>query len=150
MAEDNYVQLIANYRDWIAIKKLKITEQTDPKTVMEFLAGLTTSIDRKVEENLKKTVELSKLDLVLNEILSEAGKKEEEISKILAEAKGAKINKAINEICIKEQFEKKVQKELIDFCKVYAMKKALKACSLNIDYSNIEIPGMKRLQKKQA
>ena len=48
------IQFIANYDDWKAIKKQTITEKTDPLTVMEFLASLTTSVDTKVEVNLKK------------------------------------------------------------------------------------------------
>ena len=56
------IQLIANYDDWKAIRKQTITEKTDPLTVAEFLAGLTNSVDSKVEFNLKKKVALAKLD----------------------------------------------------------------------------------------
>lgn len=146
--EEKYIHFIANYDDWTAIKKLKITEQTDPRTVMEFLASLATSLDRKVEENLRKTVDLKKIDEVLNEM--EFGKKENEIALVLARVNGTQINKAIKEITSLSSLQKNEQKELQDFCKVYALKEALKRCGLNIDYSKIEIPGLKRVKKSKA
>ena len=146
---DQQIQFISNYSEWIAIKKLKITEKTNPRTVMEFLAGLTTSLDRKVEDNLRKLVALDKLDNVLNEELSE-GKGVANIEKNLAAVSGRKVNSIINEICEIEGMQKNEKKELIDFCKVYAMKKALKEVKLMVDYSEIKIPGMGKSKKKKV
>jgi hypothetical protein len=61
-----------------------------------------------------------------------------------------KVNAAINEITEKPELQKNEQKEIKQFCKVYAMKKALKQCGLEVDYTNVEIPGMKRLMKKKT
>ncbi|MFH1239774.1 MAG: DUF2666 family protein [Candidatus Diapherotrites archaeon] len=146
---DKQIQFISNYEDWVAIKKLTITEKTQPKTVMEFLAGLTISIDRKVEDNLRKIVALDKLDTVLKEELA-SGKGADNIGKNLAAVAGVKVNRVINEICEIEGMQKNEKKELIDFCKVYAMRKALKEVKLMIDYSEIDIPGMKRLKTKKV
>ena len=148
--EEQYIQFISNYKDWVSVKKLKITEQSDPKTVMEFLAGLTTSVDSKVEANLAKIVELGKLDSALKEVIQGVGKKENEIAAILAAVASSKVNKVIAEITEKASAEKGVRKELVGFCKAYAMRKALKECGLAIDYSGIEIPGMKRVMKKKV
>lgn len=145
MADDKYIQLISNYDEWVAIKKLKIEPSTDPRAIMEFLAGLTVSVDLKVEHNLKKILDIAKLDAALAEL--ELGKGD--TAKALQEVSSRKVNAVINEITGLEKFQKNEQKELAGFCKVYAMKKALKACGLNVDYSEIEIPGMKRLQKKK-
>jgi len=41
-------------------------------------------------------------------------------------------------------------KELKGFCKAYAMRKMLKKAGLAIDYSQIDIPGMKRVMKKKT
>lgn len=146
---DEQIQFISNYEDWVAIKKLKITEKTNPKTVMEFLAGLTTSLDRKVEDNLRKIVALDKLDDTLNEELAE-GKGIANIEKNLAAVSGRKVNSVINEICEIEGMQKNEKKGLIGFCKVYAMKKALKEVKLMIDYSEIAIPGMRKSKKKKV
>ena len=146
---DKQIQFIANYDNWVAIKKLKITEKTDPRSVMEFLAGLSMSFDRKIEDNLRKLVKLEKVDAVLKEELS-SGKGADNITKSLATVSGVKINRVINEICEIDGMQKNEKKELIDFCKVYAMKKALQECKLMVDYSGIAIPGMKRLKKKKV
>jgi len=72
---EKFVQFVANYDDWIAVKKLKIGEKTDPRTVMEFLASLGTGIDSKIEANLRKIINLEKIDNALNE--TKTGKSEE-------------------------------------------------------------------------
>lgn len=143
---DKIIQFIANYDDWLAIKKLKIEPGTDPRTIMEFLGSLGTGIDRKIESNLRKVVDLAKLDSALNEL--ELGKKD--IAKALSEVNGRKINSVINEITSLPEFQKNAQRELAGFCKVYATKKALKECGLSVDYSNIKMPGMKRLKKSKV
>lgn len=145
MAEEKYIQLIANYDDWVAIKKLKIEPATDPHTVMEFLASLTISVDRKVEDNLGKLVDLKKLDAAIEQV--SIGKTEEEIASALKEVNSRKVSAVINEISALEKLQKNEQKELADFCRAYATRKILKKCGGMIDYSEIEIPGLKRAMK---
>ena len=138
------IQFIANYDDWKAIKKQTITEKTDPLTVMEFLASLTTSVDTKVEVNLKKKVDLDKLDAAINTLGLARG----DAVKALEEINSRVISKTINEISQIPTLQKNQQKEVADFCRAYATRKCLKACGLLIEYSQIEIPGMGRLKKK--
>ena len=145
MADEKYIQFIANYDDWVAIKKLKIEPAMDPKTVMEFLASLTISVDRKVEENLSKIVDLKKLDSVIAQV--PVGKTEEEIASALKEVNTRKVSVVINEISQLEKLQKNEQKEVADFCRAYATRKILKNCNAQVDYSGIEIPGLKRAMK---
>ena len=149
MAEQ-FIQFASNYEDWVAVKKLSIGEKTDPKTVMEFLAGLNTSLDNKVEDNLGKIVNLEPLKEALSEVT--AGKKEADVAKAIAVVASVKVNRVINEITapLQEKFQKNEIKEVQQFCKVYAMRTALDKCGLMIDYSSVEIPGMKRLMKKKG
>lgn len=142
------IQFFANYDDWQAIKKLKIEEKTGPKTVMEFLASLGTSLDLKVEANLRKAVELKKVDDALAEI--KFGKTEEEIAEALKAVNSRNVSAAIKEITGKPEFQKNEQKELEQFCRVYAIKKVLKNCGLMVDYAGIDIPGMGRLKKAKV
>ena len=148
MAEQ-YIQLVANYQDWVAIKKLKIDGTVDPKTVMEFLAGLNTSIDFKVEANLGKIVDLTAIKAAVQEL--SVGKKESDIAGVLAAVASSKVNKTINEavLPLEGKLQKNEVKEITDFCKTYAMRLGLKQCGLMVDYSAIAIPGMKRLKKKE-
>jgi hypothetical protein len=140
------IQLVANYDDWKAIRKQTITEKTDPLVVMEFLAGLTNSVDAKVESNLKKILALDKLDSAINSL----GLTKGDAVRAMEEINSRSISKVINEITALDKYQKNQQKELADFCKVYATRKCLKACGLMIDYTQIEIPGMGRLKKTKA
>lgn len=146
LSDEKYLQFVANYEDWVAIKKLKITEATDPLVVAEFLAGLTVSVDLKIEQNLGKIVDLKKLDAAVNSLSFGKG----DVGRALEEINTRKISAVINEITELEKFQKNEQKELQGFCKAYAMRKALKACGLNVDYSGVEIPALKRLKKTKV
>lgn len=146
---DDTIQFIANYRDWVAVKKLKIEEKTDPMMIAEFLASLSNSFDRKIGENLGKIVKLENVDAVLTEELGKV-RGAEGIAKALSVVAGTKMNKAINEITGALELQKKEKQEVIDFCKVYAMRKALKQAGLMVDYSEIEIPGMKKPKSKDT
>jgi len=141
------IQFIANTKGWIAIKKLKVTEQTDPRSVMEFLAGLGTGIDRKVEENLGKIVEIEKLNSVLEEILNETGKSAGEIVQAM---NSRKIGAVVNELVEKSEWQKGEKNEVAEFLKVYATRKALRNIKVRVDYSEIKIPGMKKPKKAKV
>lgn len=148
---DNVIQFVANYDDWISIKKLKIEPGMAPRTIMEFLAGLGTGMDAKIEQNLRKEVELVRLDNVLGEALDGiSGKGEGAIAKALAAANSRAVSAVVNEITDKPELQKNERKELQQFCKVYALRKALKELGLEIDYSNVDIPGMKKIKRTKT
>ena len=143
---EEQIQLVANYGDWKAIKKITITNETAPLAIAEFLASLTYSADEKIENNLAKTVELSKVDSALAELELGKGDASEAIKEVNTRA----VSKIINEICKISKFNGPTQKELISLCKIYAIKKALKACGIMIEYSQAEIPSLKRAKKAKA
>ncbi|HLC36488.1 MAG TPA: DUF2666 family protein [archaeon] len=140
------IQFVSNFSDWVAVKKIKVTNETRPKAVMEFLAGLNTSFDNKIEGFLRKEVDLSKVDAALNELI-EKGKSADNISKALAEINGAKLGKVVKEITEKPEWQTGEQKEMSEFVKTYAVRKALKELGVRADYSHIDIPGMKKAKK---
>lgn len=147
MAEQG-VMFVANMGNWQSVKKLKVEEKTDPRSIMEFLASLNTGLDNKVEENLGKIIALDKVDAFLKEELAGKGKSEADIASVLAALKGPKLGKVLNEIGELPNLQKGEQDEVRDFCRVYAIRKALKQLGVMVDYTQIEIPGMKRLMKK--
>ena len=144
--EEGSIQLVANYADWKAIKKITVTEKTNPRTVAEFLASLTMSVDNRIEANLRKIVDLDKVDKAIAEI--GIGKKD--TAKAIEEVNSRKVSAVINEITAIETLQKNEQKELQQFCKAYAMRKALQAAGIVVDYSEIDIPGLKRLKKAKT
>ncbi|MBI4210891.1 MAG: DUF2666 family protein [Candidatus Diapherotrites archaeon] len=146
MPEDKYIQFMANYDDWVSIRKLRIEPATDPRTIMEFLASLSTGIDAKVEANMRKILKLDKVDAAIAEL----GLGKKDTAKALEEVNSRKVGAVIKEITAIPELQKGEQKEMEQFCRAYAMKKALKECGLNTDYSGIEIPGMKRVMKSKV
>ncbi len=143
MPDEKYIQFVANYGDWVSIKKLKITEATDPVVVMEFLASLTYAVDSKVEQNLGKVVDLKKLDAAIKELALSKGQAAEALEVLNTR----KLSAVINEITGLEKFQKNEKKELADFCRVYATRKVLEAISLFIDYSKVDIPALRKIKK---
>ena len=146
MADEKYISFIANYDDWVSIKKLKIESVTDPRTVAEFLASLGTSLDNKIEANLRKIVALDRVDAAIAEL----GLGKKDTAKAIEEVNSRKVGGVIKELAEALPFQKGEKKEIEQFCKVYAMRKALNECGLFVDYTSVEIPGMKRLMKKKG
>ena len=147
MADEKYIQLIANYDDWVSIRKLKIEPATDPRTIMEFLASFSNSLDDKVAQNLRKIVRLEKVDEAIAS-LGLLGKKN--TATAIEEVGSRKVNAVISELVEATTMQKNEKKEVEQFCRVYAMRKALKECGLMVDYTQISIPGMKKLKKAKV
>ena len=147
--DEQGIAFVANLGNWVSVKKLTVTEKMDPRTVIEFLASLNTGLDKKVEEHLGKIVDLKELDKVIEEQVGK-GKTESEIAKALAAVASMKTTKVINEAVEKlpAEWQAGERKEITEFCKVYALRKAQKTIGLAMDYSQIAIPGMKRVMKK--
>jgi hypothetical protein len=136
------IHFVAKYGDWLAVKKLKIDESTDALTIVEFLASVGVSFDRKIEETLRKLVALERVDNYLKEKASLKNAEE-----VLAALKSRELSRIINEIVEATQREKKEKKELVEFCKIYATRKLLKQAKLSVDYSDVEIPSIKAAKR---
>ncbi len=142
------IQFIAKVGNWVSVRKLKVEEKTEPLMVMEFLAGLSVSFDNKIEEFLGKEIDTEKLNKAIDEELEGIKKGKKGISEALAKIAGAKLGRVINELCNAKGWSPKETKELKEFCKVFALRKALKKAGLKIDYSTIETPAIKAAMKK--
>lgn len=150
---DKYIQFIANYDDWQSIKKLKIEPATDPIVIAEFLASLTISVDKKVEENLRKVISLNGVDEAV--ATAPKGKSGNEVADVLAYIAGSKMSRAISEATEKlgERGLMKPQiKEVEELVRVYAMRKALKNAGLMVSYDQVslKIPGVKKNMLKKV
>ena len=142
------IQFVAKLGNWVAVRKLTIEEKTDPLMVMEFLAGLSVSFDNKIEEFLGKEIDIKRLNTAIEEELEGTGKGEKGISEAIAKIAGAKLGRVINELCDAKNRQPKETKELKEFCKVFALRKAFRKAGLKVDYSTIETPAIKAAMKK--
>ena len=143
---EGQIQFIANYEDWRVIKKITITSITEPLVIAEFLASLTYSTDGKIESNLRKVVELEKVDNAIKTLALGKG----DSTRAIEEVNSKQVGKVINDICKLEKFSGPVQKELIQLCKIYATKKVLKECGILVNYSEADISTLKRAKKASA
>ena len=142
------IQFVAKLGDWVAVRKLTVEEKTEPMQVMEFLAGLSVSFDGKIEEFLGKEIDIQGLSSAVEEEMEGIGKGVKGIEEALAKVNGAKIGRAINELCDAKGWQPKQTKELKEFCRVFALRKAFKTAGLKVDYTTIETPAIKAANKK--
>ena len=135
---EDQIQFIAKVGKWVAIKKLSITDKTEPFTVACFLATLDDTFDRKIKDNLSERVDFKRIDEFIKEISGKKGKKtEEEIAKLLKEMSGAKLTRVINSAINTDGLEKKEAKALQEFGKVYATRAILDAIGLHYAYNSV-------------
>ena len=57
MPENDSVEFLAKYKNWVAVKKIRITEGTVPEEIVLQLSGIRQSVDRKSFEILGIDVE---------------------------------------------------------------------------------------------
>jgi len=73
---DEKIEFFAQYRKWVAVKKLAVKDNTTDLEVARFLASANETMHRKMWEFLGKSLDLEKLDAVAAECVSaEKGKK---------------------------------------------------------------------------
>ncbi len=134
------LQLIANFKDWKAVKKIKITEKTPPFAILEFFASFIYSVNKKFEFYLGKMGDLSEIDSFLDNYSS----LEEKIKAI----KSRQMSKIFNSFVSKVPgLDKKQQKALKDFLFIYAIRRSLLLSDLKFSYSDVDLPSLQKLKK---
>ncbi|MEK6970952.1 MAG: hypothetical protein AABW68_04690 [archaeon] len=139
------IQLIAQYPGWQAVKKLTVTEQTLPRTFMEFLGSFSVSMENKLESYLRKTVDLGRVDEALR--MGPPGKTASDLEKISAFYAGSELNGVIHTLSKSAKGIEPLRMEAI--LRAYAARKLLEPTKQYALYSQVEIPGLKRLLKKK-
>lgn len=136
---------MANYSGWVAVKKITVEKNTRPIDIALFLAGLNETFDRKVEDNLRKVMDLKALDAHLEQVIAKGKKSSDDVARALAEINSSATNKIVNEMVagasvvkpegVTGKTLKKEEEALKELVKVYATKKALNALDLRVNYS---------------
>ncbi len=133
------IQLISNNKQWPCVKKMAMEETTSPRTIMEFMGSFVVSMDNKIESYLSKLVDLNKIDEALAN--GPQGKTASDLDKLFLFLDGHELKQAISSLTKDAQLEK--------WLHVYACRNALEKCKIFVKYSQVEIPGLKRLLKKK-
>lgn len=134
------IQFIANYDEWKAIKKLKIDENVPALDITDFLASISISFDKKIEDNLKKICNLKPIEDYIATLVEGKTKKEEDFAKILKGLASPNTGKAITSAMENAQLEPKEKDKLKIYLKIYITKTALSKAGLEIDYTKVPIP----------
>lgn len=144
--KEGKIQLIANYSEWQAVKKMVVVEKTLPRTFMEFLGSFSVSMENKLESYLKKVIDLKRIDEVLKK--APQGKTAPDLEKMSQFYAGHELNGVIDSV---SKTAKGIEPlKVAELLRIYSARKLIeptKQCAL---YSQVEIPGLKRLLKKKA
>ncbi|MFH0970449.1 MAG: hypothetical protein V1776_03245 [Candidatus Diapherotrites archaeon] len=143
--EEGKIQLIANYSGWQCVKKYVVTSQTQPRTFMEFLGSFSVSMEKKLESYLRETADIKKLDSFIAN--APKGKTANDLEKLSQFYASDETKNTIREIALASTAKEKGKIESTLY--VYTARKLLEPCKLFCLYSQVEIPGLKRLLKKK-
>ena len=134
------LQLVANFKDWKAVKKLKITNETPPFAVLEFFTAFMYSTGKKLEEYMAK---IGNLEEINKELDSCSGFNEK-----LQMVRTRKMGSLFKDFISKANLPKKHQKPMKEFLQVYSVRRALKFAEINFNYAEVNVSSTKRLKKK--
>ena len=147
MSEEGYIQLVANYADWKAVKKIKIDDKASPEEIMYFLMSLSQSFDSKVEFNLKKALNLTEIENVIKEAGATKKAGANEFANLIEIINSRKTSQAINAQVDSKPLSKDEKEGLRQACLIYLTRKVLGNNGIAVDYSQVKIPGT-RVSKK--
>ncbi len=134
-------QLIANYSEWKCVKKFRVEENTNRRTVAELVTSYGITLDLRFEEYLHSH---GKID-VLDTMLQKAPDKSASLKEMMNFLKSAEMNTTIQKVAAFGGFP-----EYANVLHAYAIRKVLKTRGLIVDYSQIKsLPGWKRVVGKR-
>lgn len=123
------IEFFADVGEFRVVKKMKVDEETEAMDVARFLSSVQDTLVRKTRDYMDKDMPMDKLDEIVAKICdaekTKSGWKlrgkvnEERISKCLAEARGTKATRMINEII--------EGKKARDLAKAYVLQTTLEA-----------------------
>jgi hypothetical protein len=94
---DNYIDFSVKYKDWIAIKRLSITDKVNPEEVAYTLASINYSIDSKIYKFLG--IDTDKLDELSKDLTKGVGKGYPGLSSAISMLDDKKIKANIKTAC---------------------------------------------------
>jgi hypothetical protein len=97
---EEYIDFMAKYRDWISIRRIGIRPETKPEEVVQYLAGIRTTIDVKSYPMLG--IKTSMLDDHANKISAGMRKSYSSLAGVLGKMDGTETKRIILESCSKE------------------------------------------------
>jgi hypothetical protein len=97
---EEYIDFMAKYKDWISIKRIGIRENTVPAEVVNYLAGVRTTIDSKAYPMLQ--IKTSMLDAYAAKVCEGLKKNYGSLASAFSKMDSPETKKVIVESCSKE------------------------------------------------
>ncbi len=140
---EGYIQFISTYPKWKCIKKYRVTAQTDSRTLAEFMSAYCVSLDQKFEFYLRQFFDMGLID----EQLKKGPAKGASYSEIVVFLNGSELSATLTKALKKNPAAN--HGIFLHYLRAYAARKALRERGLFVEYSQVDVPGLKRLLKKK-
>ncbi len=138
------IQFIANYPAWKCVKKFRIDEDVNRRTVAEFMTSYTITMDLRFETYLPKVLALNELDSFLQKSPGKAATPEQ-LMNFLGESELATIIQRIASKGAPGHIA-----ECVSVLRAYAARKVLKEKGIIVEATQIKsLPGWKRVIGKR-
>ncbi len=145
------VEFSARWKDWVAVKKMTIRNDTKPEEIAFNLASIRQSIDRKAYEILGVYINIKELDDYASKVVSGRKKNFKEIADSIQELSTAESRKAIESACVKNT-------DLKDIASTYLLRKVVQLIGFDFDvnqemlakaYKDLKLPKQRGRQPKK-
>ena len=146
-----YVEFSAKWKDWIAVKKLTIREDTKPEEVAFSLASIRQSIDRKAFEIFGEHIDIVGLDSYAAKIASNRKKNFKDMADVILQLSSTESKKVVENSCSKNP-------DLKDIASTYLFRKVVQALGFDFDvnqemlakvYKELKLPKPRGRQPKK-
>ncbi len=145
------VEFSAKWKDWIAVKKLTIREDTKPEEVAFSLASIRQSIDRKAFEIFGEHIDIVGLDSYAAKIASNKKKNFKDMADVILQLSSTESKKVVENSCSKNP-------DLKDIASTYLFRKVVQALGFDFDvnqemlakvYKELKLPKPRGRQPKK-
>ncbi len=145
------VEFSAKWKDWIAVKKITIREDTKPEEVAFSLASIRQSIDRKAFELFGEYINIRELDDYASRIASNRKKNFKDMAEVIQQLSSSESRKVVEDSCSKNP-------DLKDIASTYLFRKVVQTLGFDFDvnqemlakvYKELKLPKPRGRQPKK-
>lgn len=125
---DEFVDFSAKYKEWVAIKRLGITNQTKPEEISYHLAGIRATIDSKMFKILG--INTDAIDERVKQV-QKSGKNAQAVAQAMLELEKPDFKKLLSDSCQSQT--------LLPFAKTYALNRLINEIGFETSLSQLAL-----------
>ncbi len=131
---EDTIQFIAKHGNWVVVKKTRPHENSPLENAL-FLSSVLSSIYDRLEGCLHEAFDLDGLDAAVEEIVKGKRASANVVGEVIASVNGPKVSRIVNALVESLDLQKKEREAVKTLLKAYALRKALRALKLKVDYA---------------